>query len=173
MSTDTKPIVIHELDSRIACRCYGYGGDWPVAVRHLPRRRVRRRHTTRPPGRVADTTDTVPWPFPGDNELDKARRIARDYRGALQRLAPDLCARMDEGSASARPEVDHAPPKPPSSLTARHGPCGTRIVGDCPKLLSVTDAKGVRRVRMGDLIDLERDMRTRRATGRTHGPVSG
>lgn len=40
-------------------------------------------------------TDTVPWPFPGDTEVDKARRVARDYRGALADIAPDLCARID------------------------------------------------------------------------------
>lgn len=26
-----EPIVIHELDSRITCRCCGYGSDWPAA----------------------------------------------------------------------------------------------------------------------------------------------
>jgi len=37
-------------------------------------------------------TDTVPWPFPGDTELDKVRRVARDHRGALQRIALPTCA---------------------------------------------------------------------------------
>jgi hypothetical protein len=41
---------------------------------------------------------TVPWPFPGDTELDKARRIAQDYRRELARLDPDLCARMDDAA---------------------------------------------------------------------------
>jgi hypothetical protein len=41
-------------------------------------------------------TDVVPWPFPGDTEVDKARRVAHDYRRELARFAPDLCDRLDE-----------------------------------------------------------------------------
>jgi hypothetical protein len=43
-------------------------------------------------------TDTVPWPFPGDTELDKARRIAQDYRRELARLDPDLCRQLDDAA---------------------------------------------------------------------------
>lgn len=39
--------------------------------------------------------DPIPWPFPGDTELDKARRIAQDYRRELARLDPDLCDQLD------------------------------------------------------------------------------
>jgi hypothetical protein len=36
-----------------------------------------------------------PWPWPEDTALDRARRIARQYRTALARLAPDLAAQID------------------------------------------------------------------------------
>ena len=41
------------------------------------------------------TTSEVPWPWPGDTELDKRTRICHDYRRELRRLDPDLCDRMD------------------------------------------------------------------------------
>jgi hypothetical protein len=41
------------------------------------------------------TTAEVPWPWPGDTELDKRTRICHDYRLALRRLDRDMCDRMD------------------------------------------------------------------------------
>lgn len=41
------------------------------------------------------TADLIPWPIPGDSELDKARRIAMDYRNELFRLAPAHCEELD------------------------------------------------------------------------------
>ena len=41
------------------------------------------------------TAAEVPWPWPGDTELDKRTRICHDYRRELRRLNPDLCDRMD------------------------------------------------------------------------------
>lgn len=35
------------------------------------------------------------WPFPGDTELDKARRIALGYRQALLTADPATCAVLD------------------------------------------------------------------------------
>lgn len=43
-------------------------------------------------------TEVVPWMHPGDSELDKARRVAEDYRRELKRLAPDLCAQLDDAA---------------------------------------------------------------------------
>lgn len=43
-------------------------------------------------------TQAVPWPFPGDTDVDKARRVARDYRGALADVAPDVCAQLDDAA---------------------------------------------------------------------------
>lgn len=117
---------------------------------------------------------TVPWPFPGDNEVDKARRVARDYRSALERVAPELCQQLDEaarrlGQRWVTPELirfeldDYITLAEAAELVYRT----TRAVrywvaGDNPKLASIVDRRGVRRVRVRDLIDLERDMRTRR-----------
>lgn len=41
------------------------------------------------------TAAEVPWPWPGDTELDKRTRICHDYRRELRRLDPALCDRMD------------------------------------------------------------------------------
>lgn len=41
-------------------------------------------------------TDAVPWPWPGDTEVDKARRVAHDYRRELARHDPDMCHRLDQ-----------------------------------------------------------------------------
>jgi hypothetical protein len=35
------------------------------------------------------------WPWPGDSPLDRARRIAREYRDALNDTDPERCATMD------------------------------------------------------------------------------
>lgn len=35
------------------------------------------------------------WPWPGDSNLDRARRVARNYRERLQEVAPDECAQLD------------------------------------------------------------------------------
>lgn len=58
------------------------------------------------------TAEVVPWPIPGDSELDKARRVARDYRNELHRIAPEQCARMDEqarrlGQGWVTPQIAH------------------------------------------------------------------
>ncbi|GAA1962044.1 helix-turn-helix domain-containing protein [Amycolatopsis minnesotensis] len=37
-----------------------------------------------------------PWPWPGDSPLDRARRVARTYREALLRDAPETCAELDD-----------------------------------------------------------------------------
>lgn len=36
-----------------------------------------------------------PWPWPGDSPLDRARRVARTYRDALQRADPRACDQLD------------------------------------------------------------------------------
>lgn len=35
------------------------------------------------------------WPRPQDTAVDRARAICREYRQALQRVAPDVVARLD------------------------------------------------------------------------------
>jgi hypothetical protein len=41
-------------------------------------------------------TDVVPWPWPGDTDVDKARRVAHDYRRELARHDPGMCLRLDQ-----------------------------------------------------------------------------
>lgn len=119
---------------------------------------------------------TVPWPFPGDTELDKARRIARDYRAELHRLAPELCARLDDacrrlGQPWITPQrvqfdMDDWITLAQAAELVGRTPRAVRYwtAGDPPKLPSTVDAHGVRRVQVRALVDLERDMRARRAT---------
>lgn len=40
-------------------------------------------------------TGTPPWPWPGDSELEKRERIARDYRNALHAIDPEYCEQID------------------------------------------------------------------------------
>lgn len=41
------------------------------------------------------TAAEVPWPWPGDTELDRRTRIFHDYRREFARRCPDVVARMD------------------------------------------------------------------------------
>ena len=36
------------------------------------------------------------WPWPADTELERARRVARQYREALQHVAPNLARHLDD-----------------------------------------------------------------------------
>lgn len=38
---------------------------------------------------------TEAWPWPEDQAIDKARRVAREYRSHLHRLDPGLCELVD------------------------------------------------------------------------------
>jgi hypothetical protein len=120
-------------------------------------------------------TDTVPWIHPGDGPVDKARWIARQYRHELNRLDPDLCRHLDEasrrlGQTWITPELvrfdddDWITIAEAAELVFRT-PRAVRYwtTSTPPKLDSITDNKGVKRVRVKDLIDLERDLRERRA----------
>ncbi|MDG4791996.1 hypothetical protein O7626_39980 [Micromonospora sp. WMMD1102] len=41
-----------------------------------------------------------PWPFPGDTELQRARRYVHAYRQHLKTANPDLCAALDDAARS-------------------------------------------------------------------------
>lgn len=41
-------------------------------------------------------TDNPRWPWPGEDDLDRARRIAHAYRQHLHTAAPQLCDALDE-----------------------------------------------------------------------------
>ncbi|WP_372663646.1 helix-turn-helix transcriptional regulator [Amycolatopsis kentuckyensis] len=40
------------------------------------------------------------WPWPADTTLDRARRVAQAYRQALEKAAPEECARLDAQMAA-------------------------------------------------------------------------
>lgn len=124
-------------------------------------------------------TETVPWPWPGDTELEKRERVARDYRNELNRIAPDVCARMD--AAAHRLGQHWITPAPitydlgdwitikEAATMVGRTPRAVRYwtAGEHPRLTTITDDDGIKRVRVRDLIDLEADLRRRRANRAT------
>ncbi|MDF3308732.1 hypothetical protein P3H15_27315 [Rhodococcus sp. T2V] len=55
-----------------------------------------------------------PWPWPTDTQLERARRVARSYREALESLNPGVCENIDRkvtefGQEWIKPELDMAP----------------------------------------------------------------
>lgn len=58
---------------------------------------------------------TMPWPFPGDSLLQRARHVARAYRERLHLNNRDLCGQTDElmiclGQAWVVPGYEHYQP---------------------------------------------------------------
>lgn len=45
------------------------------------------------------SASTKPWPFPGDSELARARRVAREYRQQLHTVNPSVCLAVDRKMA--------------------------------------------------------------------------
>jgi hypothetical protein len=122
-------------------------------------------------------TRTDPWPWPADTQLDRARRVARDYREALAQVAPTLAARLDDVTArrgqgwiSARP-VAH---DPDDLLTveqvAEFCQVAVRTVTTwrlerTPPLPDRRTPDGIR-IRFGDLVQWQAERRRRRAVTR-------
>ncbi|AEA27897.1 hypothetical protein Psed_5770 [Pseudonocardia dioxanivorans CB1190] len=118
-------------------------------------------------------TRTDPWPWPADTQLDRARRVARDYREALAQVAPTLAARLDDitarrgqGWIAARP-VAH---DPDDLLTveevAEFCQVAVRTVTTwrlerTPPLPGKRTADGIR-IRFGDLVAWQAARRRRR-----------
>lgn len=55
-----------------------------------------------------------PWPWPSDTHLERARRVARSYREALEAVNPGACENLDRkveefGQNWIRPEIDLSP----------------------------------------------------------------
>lgn len=42
------------------------------------------------------TDEQLPWPWPHDTALARARRIAQSYRAVLEDVAPEACHELDE-----------------------------------------------------------------------------
>jgi hypothetical protein len=117
----------------------------------------------------------VPWPWPGDTDLDKARRVARDYRRELLRRDPELCHRMD---AAARRLGQHwiAPERANLDLEVRltaadmarhlHGEPSAELIrqwGARTHIPRYTNADGDTVYRLGDILDHLADQRRARA----------
>lgn len=120
----------------------------------------------------------VPWPFPGDSALDKARHIARDYRNELHRIAPEHCERMDEqarrlGQGWVAPELvafdlnDWVTVRQAADYLSVSESTIRKWIRppnqEPPKLAVIVGADGVQRVRVGQLVEIQRDQRERRA----------
>jgi hypothetical protein len=117
----------------------------------------------------------VPWPFPGDSELDKARRIARDYRNELHRIAPEHCARMDEqarrlGQGWVTPQLatidldDWITVREAAEyLSLSESAIRKMINRSSAKLNAIVGDDGIQRVRVAQLVDIQREQRERRA----------
>lgn len=116
-----------------------------------------------------------PWPWPADTQLERARRVALEYRDVLHRLAPALVARLDEamtergqGWVDARPiahdpddlltvaEVAEFSQVEPRTVTAWR-------LERTPPLPSKRTPDGIR-IRFGDLVAWQADRRRRRAS---------
>lgn len=119
-------------------------------------------------------TDSVPWPFPGDTEVDKARRVARDYRGALARHAPEVCAQLDSAArrlgqnwvAPSRADLDLnaelAPARLAEYLAGEVTANQISQWGSRNKIRRRTDRDGHTVYRVGDVLDeLARQRRAR------------
>jgi DNA-binding GntR family transcriptional regulator len=128
-------------------------------------------------------TSAVPWPWPGDTDIDKARRVAHDYRRELARLDPDMCARLDHAYhrlgqhwiAPARADLDLNAEHPPARLaeylagevTANQiSQWGTRS-----RIPRHTDRDGYTVYRVRDVLDYLAEQRRARAErhARHHG----
>lgn len=119
--------------------------------------------------------DIVPWPFPGDSELDKARHIARDYRAELARIAPELCGRLD--AAACRLGQHWVTPQlavvdtnttvtiaeAADYLAVSESAIRKWINRPPKKLDAFTGDDGLQRVSVSQLIDIQREQRERRA----------
>jgi len=112
----------------------------------------------------------VPWPWPGDTELDKRTRICHDYRRELRRLDRDLCDRMD--AAACRLGQHWVAPRPatldldgmlPAAEMARYlngevkadqiRQWGARHARGAPGVPRYKDRRGHTVYRLGDIID--------------------
>lgn len=121
-----------------------------------------------------------PWPWPGDTPTERARKIAAGYRELALRQDPEAVARLDE-QATVYGEGWIVPPLALAQLddeiTVEHA---GQLVGRSPsaiynwirrdsRLTARRLPDGGLRVRAGDVLDVDAELRQRRAIGRhTH-----
>jgi hypothetical protein len=126
----------------------------------------------------------VPWPWPGDTELDKTRRVFHDYRREFRRIAPDVVARLDAAArrlgqywvAPTRADLDLEATLPAADM-ARH--LGGDLTADRIRQWGArghvprrTDRDGRTVYRIGDILDHLADQRRARADRATRQPTS-
>lgn len=111
------------------------------------------------------------WPWPGDSPLDRARRVARSYREALRRIAPEECERLDHhardlGQAWVVPQM--FPYQPDDQLDAHEVAemCNVQVntvrVWRTRGLPCVKTPDG-QRFRVADVLTYQQNLRRRRA----------
>ncbi len=104
-----------------------------------------------------------PWPWPADTELERARRVARQYREALEHAAPALVRRLDalcagygQGWVAAAPLAHHPDELLTTAEVAELCQVRARTVTKWrleldPPLPAIRTPDGVR-IRVGDLL---------------------
>lgn len=113
------------------------------------------------------------WPIPGDTALDAARSIAREYRRALNTLDPELCARLDQQAiefgqtwllpaAATHHDDDWIPLTQAAELVGRTRDMIYKWATRDHRITPRRNRHGHLIVRVGDILDTDRDMRRER-----------
>lgn len=111
-----------------------------------------------------------PWPWPADTPTERARRVARSYRDALQRHAPEECEQLDErtrklGQGWIIPAILTVDPDDLLTRFQAGDYCGVRaktISEWRQRGLKVTPTPDGDRYRVGDLIEYQAELRRKR-----------
>lgn len=116
-----------------------------------------------------------PWPFPADTQLERARRVAREYRNVLLAFAPaPMVARLDalmaergQGWVDARPLAHDPDDLLTVDEVAEFSQVAPRTVTTwrlerIPPLPTTHTPDGIR-IRFGDLVAWQAARRRRRA----------
>ncbi|AHH98305.1 hypothetical protein [Kutzneria albida] len=114
------------------------------------------------------------WPIPGDTALDAARAIAREYRRALQLVDPDTCAHLDRQAevfgqqwllptVAIHGENDLVTLDVAAELVGRSRDMIYKWARRDQRLTAHPGSDGRLRVRVGDVENVDAEMRQRRA----------
>ncbi len=121
---------------------------------------------------------TTAWPWPGDTLLDQSRRVARSYRAALLEVDPERCAAIDQqvvewGQQWIAPQQTTIDPREwvTVDIAADHtGLTASAIYKWVHRDDRVPGQKGNDgrlRVRIGDVLDANAELRRQRAERRS------
>lgn len=105
----------------------------------------------------------TPWPFPGDSDVDKARRLVHTYRAALHQISPEECQRLDTqalavGQDWVTPQMvtvdrDDLVSTNEAAKLADVTPNVIHKWGAAGQIRRLTDLRGKRVWRVGDILD--------------------